>query len=174
MTSKLLCFLPSYVWVCRLTPLGRLEPRFTTIRPRDHFGYGLGQWEKALHSNASSHWLSPYLEWSLQTSKGQFAYTNLNHYEVLLLSSYLNIQQRTIAFSLIPLPPKLTRIKLDRKKVHWDHLCKISISGCTQLLDIRNKLYQYRQISNIRCTKFQNLNVSRLVLPLSQSIEAMC
>ena len=32
----------------------------------------------------------------------------------------------------------------------------------------------YRQISNIRRTKFQNLNVSRLVLPLSQSIEAMC
>ena len=51
---------------------------------RDHSGYGLGQWEKVLHSNsskallcntlshwpspypvASSHWLSPYPEWSL-------------------------------------------------------------------------------------------------------------
>ena len=27
--------------------------------------YGLSQWEKALQSNASSHWLSPYPEWSL-------------------------------------------------------------------------------------------------------------
>ena len=26
----------------------------------DHSGYGFSQWEKALHSNASSHWLSPY------------------------------------------------------------------------------------------------------------------
>ena len=26
----------------------------------DHFGYGLGHWEKALHNNAFSHWLSPY------------------------------------------------------------------------------------------------------------------
>ena len=32
---------------------------------RDHSGYGLCQWEKALHSNASSHWPSPYPEWSL-------------------------------------------------------------------------------------------------------------
>ena len=30
------------------------------LHQRDHSGYGLGQWEKALHSNASSHWLSPY------------------------------------------------------------------------------------------------------------------
>ena len=32
---------------------------------RDHYGYGLGQWEKALHNNAFSHWLSPCPEWSL-------------------------------------------------------------------------------------------------------------
>ena len=32
---------------------------------RDHSCYGLGQWERVLHSNASSHWLSPYPEWSL-------------------------------------------------------------------------------------------------------------
>ena len=31
----------------------------------DHSGCGLSQWEKALHSNAFSHWLSPYPEWSL-------------------------------------------------------------------------------------------------------------
>ena len=33
----------------------------------DHSGHELGQWEKALHSNGSSHWLtlSPYAEWSL-------------------------------------------------------------------------------------------------------------
>ena len=35
---------------------------------RDHSGYGLGQWEEALHSNAFSHWLSPYPEWSLHTA----------------------------------------------------------------------------------------------------------
>ena len=29
-----------------------------------HSGYGLGQWEKAFHNNASSHWLSPHPEWS--------------------------------------------------------------------------------------------------------------
>ena len=28
------------------------------------FGYGIDQWEKVLHSNASSHWLSPYPEWT--------------------------------------------------------------------------------------------------------------
>ena len=28
-------------------------------------GDGLAQWEEALHSKASSHWLSPYPEWSL-------------------------------------------------------------------------------------------------------------
>ena len=32
---------------------------------RDHSGHGLGQWEKASHSNASSHSLNPYLEWSM-------------------------------------------------------------------------------------------------------------
>ena len=32
---------------------------------RDHSRYGLSRWEKALLGNAFSHWLSPYLEWSL-------------------------------------------------------------------------------------------------------------
>ena len=32
---------------------------------RGHSGFGLSQWEEALHSNASSDWPSPYLEWSL-------------------------------------------------------------------------------------------------------------
>ena len=35
------------------------------LRHRNHSGYGLGQWEEALHSNASSHCPSPYPEWSL-------------------------------------------------------------------------------------------------------------
>ena len=43
-------------------------------RSRDHSGYGLSQWEKALHSNASSHWLNPYPEWSL-SSDTKFAKT---------------------------------------------------------------------------------------------------
>ena len=32
---------------------------------RDHSGYGLSQWETTLPCNVFSHWLSPYLEWSL-------------------------------------------------------------------------------------------------------------
>ena len=32
---------------------------------RDHFGYGLSQWEMMLHGNVISHWLSPCPEWSL-------------------------------------------------------------------------------------------------------------
>ena len=36
---------------------------------RNHSGYGLGQQEKVLHSNVSSHWLSSYPEWSLVISK---------------------------------------------------------------------------------------------------------
>ena len=32
---------------------------------RDQSGYGLSKWKKASHSNSSSHWLSPYPEWSL-------------------------------------------------------------------------------------------------------------
>ena len=32
---------------------------------RGHFGYGLGQWEKALHSKYF-HWLSTYSDWSLK------------------------------------------------------------------------------------------------------------
>ena len=32
---------------------------------RHHSGYGLSQWERMLHSIIMSHWLSPYLDWSL-------------------------------------------------------------------------------------------------------------
>ena len=32
-----------------------------------HYGYGLSEWEEALHGNASSHWLSPYPQWSLRS-----------------------------------------------------------------------------------------------------------
>ena len=50
--------------------LGTLLWRYTCIdsAPIDHgyhSGYGLGQWEEALHSNASSHWTSRYPEWFL-------------------------------------------------------------------------------------------------------------
>ena len=34
----------------------------------DHSGYGHSQWQKALHSNTSSHWLSSYPELSLTMS----------------------------------------------------------------------------------------------------------
>ena len=33
--------------------------------PRDHSQYELSQWEKTLLCNVFSHWLSPYLQWSL-------------------------------------------------------------------------------------------------------------
>ena len=45
----------------------------------------------------------------------------------------------------------------------------VSMACDCQLLQI------YRKVSNIRCTKYQNLNVSRLGLQLSaQYIEATC
>ena len=34
---------------------------------RDHFGWGLGQWEATLQCNVASHRLNPYLEWSLSS-----------------------------------------------------------------------------------------------------------
>ena len=37
---------------------------FVVFTIRNHPGYGLGQWEAVLHSNASSNWLSPYSKWS--------------------------------------------------------------------------------------------------------------
>ena len=43
-----------------------------TVSPshsRVQSGYGLSQWEKALHSNAFSHWPSPYPEWSMYRLK---------------------------------------------------------------------------------------------------------
>ena len=48
-----------------LNPMkGSSQEATGTIRPH-HSQYQLSQWEKALHSNASSHWLSPYPECSL-------------------------------------------------------------------------------------------------------------
>ena len=40
-------------------------PSRSKILARDHSGYGLGQWETTLTCSTVSHWLSPYLEWSL-------------------------------------------------------------------------------------------------------------
>ena len=44
-------------------PFGEMGP--SLLPSRGHSGFGLSQWEEALHSNASSDWPSPYLEWSL-------------------------------------------------------------------------------------------------------------
>ena len=45
---------------------------------RVHSGYGLCQWEKALHCNAFSHWLSPYPKWSLHTVNAiDYPYTGI-------------------------------------------------------------------------------------------------
>ena len=38
------------------------------ITTKRSFWYGLNQWEGALLRNASSHWLSPYPDWSLVIS----------------------------------------------------------------------------------------------------------
>ena len=43
----------------------------------DHSGYGLSQWEKALYINTSSHWLSPYPEWSMVIPQGILLYPGL-------------------------------------------------------------------------------------------------
>ena len=60
-------------FVTRITTL-QIVFCYVTTRPatlyffvfcRDHSAYGIGQWEKALHSKTSSHWLIPYTEWSL-------------------------------------------------------------------------------------------------------------
>ena len=45
---------------------------------RDHSGYRLGQWEKALHGNAFSHWLSPYPDLSLIIAR-----SNITRYCIL-------------------------------------------------------------------------------------------
>ena len=42
-------------WVLTAAHCADRSPRY-----RDHSVHGLSQWEKALHSKASSHWLSPY------------------------------------------------------------------------------------------------------------------
>ena len=52
---------------------------------RDYSGYGLGWWEKALHSNGSSHWLSPNSEWSLKL--GSSSSTHLSPQSVAGLRS---------------------------------------------------------------------------------------
>ena len=36
---------------------------------RDHYGYGLIQWQMTLHCNIISHWLRPYPEWSQNHSQ---------------------------------------------------------------------------------------------------------
>ena len=42
----------------------KLHPELMFKEIRDHSGHGLSQWEKVLHNNAFSHWLSPYPELS--------------------------------------------------------------------------------------------------------------
>ena len=50
-----------------LIPGACLSDPFTCFitTDKDLFGYGLRQWETTLHCNVVSHWLSPYLKWSL-------------------------------------------------------------------------------------------------------------
>ena len=62
----------------------------------NHSGYGVGQWEKALHSNACYHWLSPYPEWSLQ-AKGVWLYI-VSHLELYSLSGKTSSRQISLSF----------------------------------------------------------------------------
>ena len=55
--------LPQWLMACLQRNVG--EDYFCHKFYRDLSGHGLNQWEKTFHSNASSHWLSPYTEWSL-------------------------------------------------------------------------------------------------------------
>ena len=48
-----------------LSPLVHIGGVYICYNYRDHSWYELIQCEEALHCNASSHWLSPYQEWSL-------------------------------------------------------------------------------------------------------------
>ena len=41
-----------------------VTPFIGWVHTRDHSGYGLSQWQKALNGNVFSHWLNPYPEWS--------------------------------------------------------------------------------------------------------------
>ena len=50
---------------CRLAKCHQMGMKKGTARPRYSTVIGLSQWEDALHSNASSHWLSPYPSWFL-------------------------------------------------------------------------------------------------------------
>ena len=59
---------------------------------RDHSGYGFSQWEEALQCNASSHWPSPYPEWSREASRNKATHGRLYF-------SYPFSQRRMFAFS---------------------------------------------------------------------------
>ena len=56
-----------YLWKCCLKNFSHFVQVSMCSRVKDQSGYGLGQWEEALHSNASSHWPSPYPERSLRS-----------------------------------------------------------------------------------------------------------
>ena len=51
--------------ICNYLCLPEIPASDTKVR--DHSEHGLNQWEATLHCNAVSHWLIPYLEWSLQS-----------------------------------------------------------------------------------------------------------
>ena len=59
---------------------------------RYHSRYGLVQWEEVLHSNTSSHWLSPYPGWSLSlraVSLKSYLYRSHCGDKMIVRSSYL-------------------------------------------------------------------------------------
>ena len=54
--------------LCQFVSCTSLQNFTHQLHPRDHSVYASIQWEMALHSNAVSHWLGAYTEWSLATN----------------------------------------------------------------------------------------------------------
>ena len=79
-------------------PLGQMEKCRKGSMCRDHSGYGLRWWERALLCNAFSHWLSSYPEWC----SGVYIYGKLDlfqykdHYSWSMNSHYKDKRDKSL------------------------------------------------------------------------------
>ena len=78
---------------------------------------GLGQWEKALHSNTVSHWPSPYSEWPIK-----YLAISIVHFSIPLSIIYHPLNN-------IPL---FKHIRALKPSVKWNY--NLSMLGCTVVL----------------------------------------
>ena len=100
----------------------------------DHSGYVLSQWEKALHSNASSHWLSTYPEWSLGNMSITHCWKQEGYIHIIIYQRVWHTVQVDHAeiFSClfwIFLPNICWNIRVS---LHFAH-CYLSINECWRL-----------------------------------------